>query len=94
MVPTLLPGDRLLVVPARRVRIGELVAVSDPRQRDRLLVKRVLSVNEVDATLMVAGDNPEASTDSCTFGPVGRDAVVGRAVYRYLPAGRAGRLKP
>jgi nickel-type superoxide dismutase maturation protease len=93
MVPTMFPGDRLLVWPVRQLRIGDVVAVPDPRRPDRLLVKRVVAVDQVDATLMVAGDNSEASTDSGTFGPVGRDAVVGRAVYRYVPVERAGRIR-
>jgi nickel-type superoxide dismutase maturation protease len=93
MVPALFPGDRLLVLPARQLRIGDVVAVPDPRRPDRLLVKRVVGVDQIDASVMVAGDNSEASTDSRTFGPVAPDAVVGRAVYRYVPAERAGRIR-
>ena len=38
----------------------------------------------------VVGDDPGASTDSRTFGPVPVASVLGRAVYRYAPAGRSG----
>jgi nickel-type superoxide dismutase maturation protease len=92
MLPTLLPGDRILVLRARHLRVGDVVAVSDPRMPERLLIKRVVSVDELNANVMVAGDNPDASTDSTTFGPVARGAVVGRAVYRYAPSARAARL--
>ncbi len=92
MVPGLLPGDRLLVVPVRRLRPGQVVAVPDPRHPARLLVKRVAAVDRSGARVTVLGDNPPASTDSRDFGPVPRASVVGRAVYRYAPAGRAGRL--
>jgi type IV secretory pathway protease TraF len=40
----------------------------------------------------VVGDNPAASTDSRTFGPVPPKLVRGRVVYRYWPEGRRGRI--
>jgi nickel-type superoxide dismutase maturation protease len=88
MRPTLEPGDRLLVVRRRSYRPGAVVAVADPRD-GRLLVKRVAAV-QPDGRLVVAGDDPEASTDSRTFGPVPRSLVRGEAVHRYAPASRAG----
>lgn len=95
MEPTFLPGDRLVVLArlAGRPRWpapGEVVAVGDPRDRSRLLVKRVFAVDRASDTVDVRGDAPDASTDSRTFGPVPRSAVVGRAVYRYAPSGRTG----
>lgn len=89
MLPTLRPGDRLLCLPAFRLRNGDIVAVRDPRD-GRLLVKRVASVD--GGRVRVVGDNPASSTDSRTFGPVPRRAIVGRAVWRYLPEDRRGRL--
>jgi nickel-type superoxide dismutase maturation protease len=91
MIPTLAPGDRLLVVPPHRpLRAGDLVALRDPELPARLLVKRVESVS--DAGVQVRGDNDGASRDSRDFGAVGLDAVVGVAVYRYHPRHRAGAL--
>jgi mitochondrial inner membrane protease subunit 1 len=81
MEPTLSAGDRLLMVRRRRLSPGDIVALRDPRDRRRLLVKRVTSV--VGDDVMVHGDNPTASTDSRAFGPVPRRAVVGRMVRRY-----------
>jgi nickel-type superoxide dismutase maturation protease len=90
MRPGLEDGDRLLVVRRRRYRTGDVVAARDPREPARVLVKRVV---EVDGDrLVLHGDAPDASTDSRTFGPVDVGAVLGRAVYRYAPAGRAGRI--
>lgn len=90
MAPTLLPGDRLLVARHRRLRRGDLVAVADPRLPRRLLVKRVAAVN--GRSLELRGDNPEASTDSRSFGDVPRSLVRGRVVRRYAPAHRRGRV--
>ncbi|MGQ0742882.1 MAG: nickel-type superoxide dismutase maturation protease [Acidimicrobiales bacterium] len=91
MIPTLAPGDRLLVSRwSRRHQVGNLVAFTDPRRPGVMMVKRVVSV-EVGG-LTVAGDNPDASTDSRHFGPVSLDLVVGCARYRYWPEDRRGRL--
>jgi nickel-type superoxide dismutase maturation protease len=90
MRPALEPGDRLLLVRRRSYRLGAVVAVADPRD-GRLLVKRVAAVAP-DGHLVVAGDDPDASTDSRTFGLVPRALVRGEAVHRYAPASRAGRM--
>ena len=88
MEPTLAPGDRLLVVRASRPRPGDLIVVRPPGDSRRVLVKRVSAV--LGDEVVVRGDNPVASTDSRDFGPVPREAVVGRVVRRYAPAWRAG----
>jgi nickel-type superoxide dismutase maturation protease len=93
MLPGLFPGDRVLVIRSRRVRPGEVVAVVHPRDPGRLLVKRVVTVDQPMGTVTVVGDNRSASTDSRDFGPVPRRSVIGRAVYRYGPAGREGFLR-
>jgi hypothetical protein len=67
-----------------------VIAVRDPRLPDRILIKRVARLHRGDGTLDVVGDAPQASTDSRVFGPVHRSSIVGRAVYRYAPAGRNG----
>lgn len=103
MAPTLLPGDHLLVRPARRLRRRDLVVVRDPDAAARWVVKRVVALpgqsvvvdgRRLDAGdgIVVLGDNPAQSTDSRTYGAVPLDAVHGRVWYRYAPAERAGRL--
>ena len=89
MLPTLEPGDRLVYLRTRAVGPGRLAVVRDPRQRDRLLVKRV--VRRAAGGVEVAGDNPAASTDSRHFGLVADGLLVGRVLYRYAPLERAGR---
>jgi len=105
MVPTLLPGDRVLVLrglgPLRpAIHVGDLVALVDPRApgprgsggvpRERLMVKRVAGCDS--SRVVVRGDNEAASTDSRHFGPVDSGAIRGRVIYRYHPEGRRGRL--
>ncbi len=89
MSPTLQTGDRLLVLPWGKLRTGDVVALSDPRAASRTLVKRVVALGPVGVGVL--GDQPQASTDSRTFGLVPRRAVKGRIVYRYAPADR---IKP
>ena len=95
MVPTLLPGDRVVVFhglgPLRpAIRVGHLVAVVDPRAADRIIIKRVTAVD--GGRVSVRGDNESASTDSRHFGPVQAGAIRGRVIYRYHPEDRRGRL--
>lgn len=92
MRPALEPGDRLLVAGFLRLNPGDVVAVVDPREPNRVLVKRVTDV-DADGRVTVVGDNRGASTDSRTFGAVDADLVVGRAFYRYWPQARRGRLR-
>jgi nickel-type superoxide dismutase maturation protease len=92
MQPALEPGDRLLVRRTRRPRAGDVVALRDPRDQARVLVKRVAGLT--DDGVVVLGDSPGASTDSRAFGPVPPALLIGVAFYRYGPAGRStGRLR-
>lgn len=91
MRPTLEPGDRLLVRLTNRARIGDLVAVRDPREPERVMVKRVTAAGP--GGLEVRGDNETASTDSRTFGAFPRSLLVGVAVYRYAPEERRSWLR-
>jgi nickel-type superoxide dismutase maturation protease len=91
MAPSLAHGDRLVVIRALRPRVGDLVALHDPVEPTRLLVKRVVAL--VPGGVEVRGDNRATSRDSRTFGPVAPAGLVGRAVYRYFPPARAGFLR-
>jgi nickel-type superoxide dismutase maturation protease len=93
MAPALAPGDRLLVESwsfrRRRPRPGEIVVAGDPRMPRRELVKRVAALQ--DDRLALRGDAP-LSTDSRIFGPLPVSAVRWRAIVRYWPLDRIGRL--
>jgi signal peptidase I len=75
MEPTYLPGERLTAFRRwRRVRLGDVVVVRDPRNPSRWLLKRC--VERVGTLLDLRGDNAKASTDSRDFGLVpSRDAI-------------------
>jgi nickel-type superoxide dismutase maturation protease len=90
MLPALQPGDRLLVWRTTRVKAGDVIAAGDPRHPERTVLKRAASYD--DAGIFLVGDNEMHSTDSRHFGPVPLSLVRGKAVYRYAPPGRAGRL--
>jgi nickel-type superoxide dismutase maturation protease len=85
MLPTLQPGDRVLLRRRRRrghLAPGTLVAFMDPRSGEaRLVIKRVAEVQ--GDVVRVLGDNPAASTDSRTYGPVDRSAIGWVVLRRY-----------
>ena len=89
MAPALRPGDRMVAVRGLPARQGDIVAARDPRTPSRVLIKRVAAVDAARC-LHLAGDDPSASTDSRTFGPLARSEVVGRVVWRYWPTDRRG----
>lgn len=89
MQPTLQPGDHVLVIRWLRPRVGDVVALRDPRYGKRLLLKRV-AARTADGKYEVRADNPNVGEDSRHFGVVSRSLIVGRVVWRYHP-GQASR---
>lgn len=87
MNPSYRDGDWVLVLRSERLQPGAVAAVRDPRENRRVLIKRVIR-REISGW-WVAGDNPTASTDSRTFGPVPPELVVGRVLLRYYPLRRS-----
>ncbi|HSF26428.1 MAG TPA: nickel-type superoxide dismutase maturation protease [Actinomycetes bacterium] len=86
MLPTLHPGDWLVVRWGAHVRPGDVVVARRPDRPGLLLVKRV--VRREPGGWWLVGDNPGASDDSRLFGPVADDLVLGRVLGRYWPLGR------
>ena len=90
MRPAFEPGDRVLVARLRP-REGDAVAVLDPRDDGRVVIKRLVTIDA--GGLFVIGDNAPESTDSRQFGAVARPRYIGRVIYRYAPGGREGWIK-
>jgi signal peptidase I len=105
MAPALLAGDWLLLdpTPGRWPRRGTVVVFREP-DSDLLAIKRVAARGgdrvRIPAGILhlapdeawLVGDNLSVSIDSRRYGPVGLDALVGRAWFRYGPLRRLGRL--
>jgi hypothetical protein len=90
MEPTLLDGDRLLVVPGGRARAGRIAVVRLPGRRP-LSVKRLAFAR--DGGWWVERDNPRDGVDSWQVGAVREHDVVAIAWLRYWPARRAAWLR-
>ena len=86
MAPSFVAGERVLVNKTaywfgRSPKVGDVVVLRDPRERERMMIKRI--ADELDGGWLVEGDNASESTDSRTFGPVGRELIVGKVLGRY-----------
>ena len=80
MLPTLQPGDFLLVKRTQDFFIGDLVVVL---QGENKLIKRV--VDEQQNQIWLSGDNVRQSNDSRDFGWMDKNQVFGRVILRYWP---------
>lgn len=83
MEPSLVPGDRLLTVPALRwwLRPGQVVVVRDPARPGHLAVKRLASMGTDGARVL--GDAPDRSTDSRAWGPLPYASIRRVAIARW-----------
>lgn len=88
MVPTLNPGDQLVVRYGAAVRAGDVVLLRHPFRQDLLIVKR--AVERRDGGWWVMGDNPYVENDSREFGVVPDELVVARVWVRLRPLPGAG----
>jgi phage repressor protein C with HTH and peptisase S24 domain len=96
MLPTLRPGDCLLVRYDAAVRPGDVVVARFDARPDLLVVKRAVRRAAAPAGAqrwVVESDNPAVTDDSRRYGPA---QVLARVVLRYwpLPPRRAGRRAP
>ncbi|MBT2384613.1 nickel-type superoxide dismutase maturation protease [Streptomyces sp. ISL-11] len=88
MVPTLNPGDQLVVQYGAAVRPGDVVVLRHPFRQDLLIVKR--AVERREGGWWVMGDNPLVENDSREFGTVPEEFVVARAWVRLRRPPAAG----
>jgi nickel-type superoxide dismutase maturation protease len=88
MIPTLAPGEWVVVRRTSSPRTGSVVVLRRP---GRLVVKRAL--RRTDEGWWVEGDNAAASDDSRVFGYVPDADVLGEVRWRYRPLRSAGRVR-
>ena len=100
MVPTLLPGDWVLVIEPRTYRTHDVVVVEHPGRPGYEMVKRIVAgPGELVADRRLGPDewwvqgDHASSTDSRHFGPVGRDELKAKVLLIYWPKDRRRRLR-
>jgi nickel-type superoxide dismutase maturation protease len=102
MSPALAAGDWALTVPARRIRVGDVVVVEHPRRPGFQMVKRIVAGpgdlapdgrGLAAGAWWLEGDNASESTDSRQFGPVTHDRIVARVRLVYSPPDRRGLVR-
>lgn len=80
MLPTLHPGDQVLVHPGAyrqtTPQVGDIVLAQHPFQHQFYLIKRVQAV--ADHAYFLAGDNLAESTDSRAFRAISLDHILGK----------------
>lgn len=81
MLPTLKSGDIVVVDTRATVSVGDVVAADHPYKRSVKLIKRVESINS-DGRYVLAGDNPDESSDSRNFGSIAERDIAGKVVCR------------
>lgn len=86
MIPLLKAGDEVLVNP-RAYRnhapcVGDIVVAQRPNRSTVAMIKRVSSKLE-DGRIILLGDNPDASTDSRSFGPVPLENIIGKVTSKF-----------
>jgi len=86
MQPLLNPGDEVLInhnaYQQSRPNPGEIVIAQHPYRPQLRLIKRVAAITDNDYCIL-AGDNPQESTDSRTFGPIPLAQILGRVTSRF-----------
>jgi signal peptidase I len=90
MVPTLLPGDWLLVRHGAPVRPGVIVLARFRSRPELPVLKR--TVAEQDGGWLLASDNPSQGSDSRTYGVADVEARVVR-IWRRAAGTGGGRPK-
>ncbi len=64
----------------REPKIGDVIVLKSPRDKKPIL-KRI--VKQVGNKYFVYGDNPKDSTDSTTFGPILKEMILGKVIFKF-----------
>ena len=80
MLPTLKPGQDVLCFNWWRlvgIKVGDIVVI---KVNGKEMVKRIQNVYDLE--VFVEGDNKKDSTDSRSFGPVKKDQIIGKIIFK------------
>ncbi|MGC1306029.1 MAG: nickel-type superoxide dismutase maturation protease [Phormidesmis sp.] len=86
MLPTLQPGEEVLVVPvseSAQLSPGDVIVCLHPLKPNLRIIKRV-SETFYDGSCYVLSDNAAEGSDSRSFGVVSRQQVIGRVTSRFF----------
>ena len=83
MLPVLKTGDKVLVDPCATIAVADIVLADHPYKQNSRLIKRITEIS-ASGDYFLAGDNPDESTDSRTFGPVRADTIIGKVVCKLI----------
>lgn len=86
-----LPGDVVASNEDGQVTVNGRV-IDEPYLADGTVTVIGTPITVGSGKLLVMGDNRPASQDGRAFGPIDKDLVVGRAIVRFWPLSRLGRL--
>lgn len=82
MSPTLSAGQIVLVNKLayflKNPQKGDIVAAKDPRD-GKVLIKRIHQIE--GKQYFLRGDNPTHSTDSRSFGMIGKKEIIGKVLF-------------
>lgn len=80
MLPTFFAGQVVAIKQTQQLQVGDVVMIKHGGLEK---IKRIARMDT--ARVYLLGDNPNASTDSRTFGWLGRESVVGKVVWPRRP---------
>lgn len=86
-----LPGDTVTADESGQVLVNNRI-IDEPYLAPGTVTAIGAPIEVGDDQLLVMGDNRPASQDGRTFGPISKDLIVGRALVRFWPFSRMGRL--
>ena len=86
MEPTFKDGDRVVINRLAYLftqpKVGDIVAVQYPNQRDKILLKKI-ERHTPNNTYFVVGENKSDSEDSRSFGKINKSLIIGKFWFRY-----------
>ncbi len=81
MVPTLMPGEQVLVDTKAEIEVDDIVVARHPFKKSVTMVKRVKEIDSGRRFFLIS-DNLVDSTDSRSFGTLPADMIIGRVSTR------------
>lgn len=77
MFPLLKNGDLVLINPDLKPKIDDIVLANHPFKKSVKIIKRIKEISAENRYFLV-GDNQGESTDSRSFGAIGKKDILGR----------------